>query len=1128
MKMASAKQGIHVVKLKPVSLDPSLVKGEKFIKWDEDSPLLTPVTLKVDENGFFLSWTGQRGETDFLDISFIRDTRTGRYAKTPKDQSVRDHANFGSNDSLEDKTVTICYGNDFVNVRFVNFSCGSKDVAKIWCDEILKVAYNLLALNGSVEMFLKKAYTRLLFSVDRSGYLPVSSVVKHFASHKEDRRQVERALELADVFKSVGGKEKIIDPKDFTYDLFYQFYRKLTVRPEVDKIFAQMCKEKKKYLTCDELVDFLNNVQRDPRLNEMLYPYANKQKALEIVNQYEPSTTHGPRGLLSHEGFLRYLISEECLPVKLDKLDLCNDMTEPLAHYFINSSHNTYLNGHQLKSKSSSEMYRQALLSGCRCVELDFWNGKFINEPIVVHGYTLVQDILAKDAIDAIAESAFKTCEYPVILSFENHCSKRNQAKIAKYCRESFGEMLLDGAIDGYPLESGFPLPPPSLLKRKIIIKNKKKADVVTKPDIIDENEEGGDDDVMEEAPSDSEAEELSTEQMQLRQRTMTEKGTAGKETEAGAEISALVNYVQPVHFHSFEQAELRQKNFEMSSFVETQAMAILKEQPVEFVNYNKRQLSRVYPRGTRVESSNFMPHVFWNTGVQMVALNFQTIDVPMQLNLALFEFNNRCGYLLKPDFMRREDKRFDPFSQSTIDGIVAAYVSIEVISGQLLSDKRIGTFVEVEMYGIPVDTYRKKFRTKTIPSNGINPLYDEDPFIFPKVVFPDLACLRLAVYEESGRFIGHRVLPINAMSSGYKHICLRNELGQPLCLPTIFVHIIVKDYVPDIYSEIVMALSNPIKYQTQLDIREKILRRLMEDSEEIRPINDDTEPNTPELDKSLTKSASVSGDSALAQPTSSNHTPVKSTNSNPMQQTVAKERSFVPPELLLLSLTEILEAKSVFKKRDEYKKEIKQVRSKLEKTLSSSSMELEENGMKKRIVKTISSLNIKETDEKRGSADRRVAAEIDCKKKEKTIALKTFESFWKSAFKELKQSHNENLLILIDWKKKTEEDIMKSIKAQNKENMKTLKLLAGRNNDKDRIKSEVSGGLISKGVEDKKKLEECYQLVKAGLEAKYKDIKSTLERCKEKCQGDLDCCNDDIWPHNLYDIFDSERYWAL
>lgn len=48
----------------------------------------------------------------------------------------------------------------------------------------------------------------------------------------------------------------------------------------------------------------------------------------------------------------------------------------------------------------------------------------------------------------------------------------------------------------------------------------------------------------------------LSPEEMKARERANKDKGTAGKETEAGAEISALVNYVQPIHFHSFEHAE--------------------------------------------------------------------------------------------------------------------------------------------------------------------------------------------------------------------------------------------------------------------------------------------------------------------------------------------------------------------------------------------------------------------------------------------------------------------------------------------------------------------------------------------------------------------------------------------
>lgn len=89
-----------------------------------------------------------------------------------------------------------------------------------------------------------------------------------------------------------------------------------------------------------------------------------------------------------------------------------------------------------------------------RCVELDFWNGR-IDEPVIVHGYTFVQLICAKDVLEAIAESAFKTSDLPVILSFENHCNPRQQAKIANYCREIFGEMLLDKPLESHQLDSG-------------------------------------------------------------------------------------------------------------------------------------------------------------------------------------------------------------------------------------------------------------------------------------------------------------------------------------------------------------------------------------------------------------------------------------------------------------------------------------------------------------------------------------------------------------------------------------------------------------------------------------------------------------------------------------------------
>lgn len=75
-----------------------------------------------------------------------------------------------------------------------------------------------------------------------------------------------------------------------------------------------------------------------------------------------------PPGRMSNDGFCRYLMSDENAPVFLDRLELYQEMDQPLAHYFISSSHNTYLTGRQFGGKSSVEMYRQVLLSGCRYV----------------------------------------------------------------------------------------------------------------------------------------------------------------------------------------------------------------------------------------------------------------------------------------------------------------------------------------------------------------------------------------------------------------------------------------------------------------------------------------------------------------------------------------------------------------------------------------------------------------------------------------------------------------------------------------------------------------------------------------------------------------------------------------
>ncbi|XP_012521889.1 1-phosphatidylinositol 4,5-bisphosphate phosphodiesterase classes I and II isoform X1 [Monomorium pharaonis] len=897
--MASNKGTCVTMHTKPVEVSQQLQGGEKFIKWDEDSGVATPVTLKVDKYGFYLHWVDQNNEMDMLDIAVIRDTRTGKHAKIPKDPKLKSLVTMGPQDSLEDKTVTICYGSDFVNMSFINFCTTRAEIAQHWAEQLFQLAYNLIQLNTSTTMFLLKAHTKLALTADKNEKVPVKNIIKMFTQNKEDRKRVEKALDISG-FPS--GKNDAVPLTKFQFEDFFNFYKSLTQRTDVEKVFEGIIgNTKRKLMSASQFVEFLNQSQRDPRLNEILYPYANEARAKDIINQYEPNKCNANKGQLSFDGFLRYLMSEDNPIVAVSKFELSDDMDQPLPHYFINSSHNTYLTGHQLTGKSSVEIYRQCLLAGCRCVELDFWNGKF-EEPVIVHGYTFVPEICARDVLEAIAATAFKTSDYPVILSFENHCNTKQQAKIAQYCRDFFGEMLLEAPLESHKLEPGQELPPPSLLRRKIIIKNKKKhhhhhkkhlrkqqqaldlaegtlegetngtTNLSTSgengppPDIIPQNEMGddialleneqqigngdishppmlqqrqgskdsGQDDEDEEDETSTEEDESNVE-LRIGDKAVSDK--SAKETEAGAEISALVNYVQPVHFISFEYAEKKNRMYEMSSFDEKQATTLLKEKPLEFVNYNKHQLSRVYPAGTRFDSSNFMPQVFWNAGCQLVALNYQTLDLAMQLNCGIFEYNQRCGYLLKPEFMRRKDRRLDPFAESTVDGIIAGTVHIHVISAQFLTDKRVGTYVEVDMYGLPADTVRKKFRTKIVPNNGINPIYDEEPFIFKKVVLPELASIRIAAYEESGRLIGHRVLPVVGLCPGYRHVALRTECGQPLPLASLFLHVVVKDYVPDGLSELAEALANPIKYQNEIEKRANqllVLTDCLEESEEI------------------------------------------------------------------------------------------------------------------------------------------------------------------------------------------------------------------------------------------------------------------------------------------------------
>ena len=90
---------------------------------------------------------------------------------------------------------------------------------------------------------------------------------------------------------------------------------------------------------------FINSEQRDPSANEILHPYCNREDAIQIISKYERCKEMVKQGRLSADGLSRYLMSDESLCVNAEMFDVCQDMNQPLCHYFINSSHNTYLIG---------------------------------------------------------------------------------------------------------------------------------------------------------------------------------------------------------------------------------------------------------------------------------------------------------------------------------------------------------------------------------------------------------------------------------------------------------------------------------------------------------------------------------------------------------------------------------------------------------------------------------------------------------------------------------------------------------------------------------------------------------------------------------------------------------------
>jgi phosphatidylinositol phospholipase C beta len=235
-------------------------------------------------------------------------------------------------------------------------------------------------------------------------------------------------------------------------------------------------------------------------------------------------------------------------------------------------------------------------------------------------------------------------------ISFIFIFSPKVQAKMAQYFIDVFGENLLMEPLNTHPCEENYPLPSPSNLLNKILIKNKKLQSKPLPNNIPKSGSISNTSSSDQSNPDESSlysnefikqfGRKVSQPQKTPREGVIfdnedlsdddkpnpIESQTTIRQSKATAAMSDLVNYIIPIRFTTFAYAEERNRSFEMSSFPEDKAQTLIRDHPREFLIYNQRQLSRVYPRGTRFESSNYNPYIFWPIGCQMAALNYQTL----------------------------------------------------------------------------------------------------------------------------------------------------------------------------------------------------------------------------------------------------------------------------------------------------------------------------------------------------------------------------------------------------------------------------------------------------------------------------------------------------------------------
>ncbi|KAK3018027.1 hypothetical protein RJ639_004517, partial [Escallonia herrerae] len=490
------------------------------------------------------------------------------------------------------------------------------------------------------------------------------------------------------------------------------------------------------------------------------------------------------------EAFFRYLFSDINSPLPSSP-KVHQDMNASLSQYFVYTGHNSYLTGNQLNSHSSDIPIIEALHKGVRVIELDMWPNSTKDGVDVVHGGTLTTPVELIKCLRSIKEHAFVASEYPVVLTLEDHLTPDFQAKVAKMVTTTLGDALFSCGS-----ECLVEFPSPESLKRKIIISTKPPKDYLESKSITEKD--NGSNKVKDSSEEGAWGKEVSNlkDKFEAFDENAPDQGEFQDEEDFKDEDHNLRKNAPPEYKHLIAiQARKRKGGIKEWFHVDPSKVTriSLREQQLEkavrthgtdIIRFTQRNLLRIFPKGTRYDSSNYNPLIGWIHGAQMVAFNMQGYGRPLWLMQGMFRANSGCGYVKKPDILLKADPVFDPNQILPVKKILK--VKVYMGEGWYLDFHHThfdvysppDFYAKVGIAGVPADSAMKN--TNTIEDNWI-PTWDEE-FEYPLTV-PELALLRIEVheYDVTGKddFGGQTCIPVSVLRTGIRAVPLHDKKGE-------------------------------------------------------------------------------------------------------------------------------------------------------------------------------------------------------------------------------------------------------------------------------------------------------------------------------------------------------------